>query len=195
MTELFLLVVFLSFVGMGYGFYDVVHTWLKPRVERLAPKIKKLIPDPKPLLKKVRHRLANPKPKPRRPIAPYDIVDEAHASHARRENQIHASRVAKDIIDAYQSPLSGAPMWRANLKGINAGATGDRSQLGRSISPEERYRSQMSQSAQALQSLNQAENDKFWNQIAEECYRATGSADFRSPDPNLGLKKRKAYKK
>lgn len=186
MTELFLLVLFLSFVGMGYGFYDVVHPWLKPRVDRLVPKIKKLIPEAKLILKKVRHRLVNPKPKPRRPIAPYDIVDEAHSDHARR--------VAKDIIDAYRSPLSGSPMWVANLKGISAGPTEDRSSLERSVSPSERYHAQRAQSAQALQALNQAENDKFWSQIAQECYRATGSADFKSSDPDLGLK-RKAYKK
>jgi len=48
------------------------------------------------------------------------------------------------------------------------------------------------QSARAVQvreSLNQAENDIFWRQIAIECQKITGSYDFKSYDRDLGKKK------
>jgi len=48
------------------------------------------------------------------------------------------------------------------------------------------------ESARAVQvreSLNQAENDIFWRQIAIECQKITGSYDFKSYDRDLGKKK------
>ena len=49
------------------------------------------------------------------------------------------------------------------------------------------------ESARAVQvreSLNQAENDIFWRQIAIECQKITGSTNFKSYDRDLGLKKK-----
>lgn len=161
MTELFLLALALSALGFIYGFYDLVRDWLKPKVKRMIPKIKESVLKAKKLI---------PKRKPKRHrIAPYDIVSEVHADHARRKKRYNSlvSRPWGTVSEAQRRRVAVRVGEELSKRGVSSAVA-----------------------ARVQEELRKVENDLFWGQVQEECQRVAGHSDFRSPDPHRGLKKK-----